>query len=1112
MMRWGYLIPVLLLAACSGKPKNEADLTKPLFETLTPEQTGIQFSNNLTFSDSVHIFLDQYLFNGGGVAAGDINGDGLCDVLLTANQTGAKLYLNKGNFKFEDVTEKAGIRTAGWLTGATMTDVNNDGKLDIFICRSGNQLPANLDAAKLQNYLFINKGDGTFEERATEYGLTGREYSSHGTFFDMDNDGDLDLYVANHPFNWAINMDKPFNRLENYNDTFTDRLYENTGNGFKDITHKAGIACYSFGLAVTAGDLNLDGFTDLYICNDYDYPDFVWINNGNGTFTDRREEMFRHTSFYSMGADIADMNHDGLPDVITLDMLPPDNYRKKTQVGPLNWDRYSMRVRNGYGEQFMRNTLQLNSGRNTFNDHAFLWGMAETDWSWSPLAADFNNDGFNDLYVSNGYYRDYNDLDYVNYKAEMFRRLNIDTYKGFKEGYFLKFANEMPAKPLRNFMFSSNGAQGFNDVSAIYGLDHSGYSGAAAYADLDNDGDLDLIVNNLGEPVSVYRNTTRQVLTSHNWLRLQFHGVNGNKLGIGCKVLAETPSNKTYYELTLSHGYQSSSEPILHIGLGNTSALQKLTVIWPGGKMQVLEFVEGGQELILNEKDALLDAGDQQAFFRPKKELNIEEITAKTGVNFLHTEDPRFIDFKNEPLIPRKQSRRGPALAVGDVNGDKLEDFFIGNGGGSKGGSLYIQNASGTFTEKPGPWKRSNSSEQTGAVLFDADGDGDLDLYVCSGSNEYPEGSEQYLDHLYINDGKGNFSEPTGLIPALRSPKNCVAAADIDGDGDMDLFIGGAVIPDRYPLPSASYILRNDNGKFTEATQALAPGIEKAGIVTDAAFADLNADKKPDLIVCGEWMPVMVWENGGGKLSDQSQQYGVSGSGGWWNCISLGDLDGDGDIDVVLGNQGMNSQVRPEPGQPASIAAADFDNNGRLDAVCSYYIQGQQTHWHPYDELTAQMVGFMRKRFIKYADFAAHNAEALFGDQYRSAYKRQAETFRNAILWNEKGRFRMEALPFEAQAGCVNGIILSDVNGDGKTDILLNGNNYGNKAEWGKDDALNGLVLLNQGAGKWNILNEARSGYYTPGNTRRSRLIQTARGPVALVSRSDGVLSLMQLL
>ncbi len=411
-----YLIPVILLLAvsCKGPVQPDADAGVRLFEEISPEQSGITFANQLTFSDSVHIFLDQYLFNGGGVAAGDVNGDGLCDLLFTANQTGARLYLNQGNMKFTDATEKSGIQTSGWLTGTSMADVNNDGHLDILICRSANLLPANVDIRKLQNLLFINKGDGTFTEQSDAWGLTGREYSSHGTFFDMDNDGDLDLYVANHPFNWAINMDKPFKRTDNFNDTFTHRLYENTGKVFKDITQQAGIACYSFGLAVTAADLNLDGFQDLYVCNDYDYPDFVWMNNGNGTFTDRRAEMFAHTSFYSMGCDIGDVNHDGLPDVITLDMLPPDNYRKKTQVGPLNWDRYSMRIRNGYGEQFMRNTLQVNNGDGTFSDQAFLWGMAETDWSWSPLLADYDNDGRNDLYISNGYYRDYNDLVYIN--------------------------------------------------------------------------------------------------------------------------------------------------------------------------------------------------------------------------------------------------------------------------------------------------------------------------------------------------------------------------------------------------------------------------------------------------------------------------------------------------------------------------------------------------------------------------------------------------------------------------------------------------------------------------------------------------------------------------
>jgi hypothetical protein len=1097
----------LLAVSCKGPDQPDAAAGVKLFEELKPEQSGIAFTNQLTFSDSVHIFLDQYLFNGGGVAAGDVNGDGLSDLLFTANQTGARLYLNQGNMKFTDATEKSGIKTSGWLTGTSMADVNNDGHLDILICRSANLLPANVDIRKLQNLLFINKGDGTFSEQSDAWGLTGREYSSHGTFFDMDNDGDLDLYVANHPFNWAINMDKPFKRTDNFNDTFTHRLYENTGKAFKDITQKAGIACYSFGLAVTAADLNLDGFQDLYVCNDYDYPDFVWMNNRNGTFTDRRAEMFAHTSFYSMGCDIGDVNHDGLPDVVTLDMLPPDNYRKKTQVGPLNWDRYSMRIRNGYGEQFMRNTLQVNNGDGTFSDQAFLWGMAETDWSWSPLLADYDNDGRNDLYISNGYYRDYNDLDYINYKVEQFRRLNMDNYKGFKEGYFMKFANEMPAKPLRNGMFRNKG-KGFESVGANWGVDKEGYSSGAAYADLDNDGDLDLVVNNLGEPASVYKNTASEKL-GHQWLRLKLEGQKNNRYGIGCKVIAETDSGKTYREMSLTHGFQSSSEPFLHIGLGKAASLKKLTVIWPGGASQVLENVQAKQTLTLREQDAKAGSLSLPTGLLPAKATQLVKAPAPP---FAHSEDGRFIDFKNEPLLPRKQSRRGPALAVGDVNGDKLDDFFVGNGGGSQGGSLFIQNAAGGFTEKAGPWKQGNAPEQSGAVFFDADGDKDLDLYVCSGSNEYPEGSEQYLDRLFINDGKGGFSAaPTGMIPALKTPKNCVTAGDFDGDGDQDIFLGGACVPDRYPMPAPSYILRNNGNGLSEATAAMAAGIDKAGIVSDARAHDLNGDGKTDLLLCGEWMPLQCWIQGSGSLSEQSAAVGLSNSSGWWNTITAADLDGDGDLDFAIGNQGMNSQVRPTAQEPASIAAADFDQNGRLDAICSYYVQGVNSPWHSYDEMAAQMVGFMRKSYIRYADYAGQTLETMFPAAAGSAYKRKAETFMSAILWNDKGKFRMEALPFEAQAGCVNGIAATDVNGDGKTDLLLNGNNHGNKAEWGKDDALNGLVLLGNGAGKFQPLSVAAGGFQVPGNTRRSAVMQASKGKTIVVSRNDGPLSVYRI-
>ena len=1105
MRRSCFLALIGLLAGCSGKKSEEKGPV--LFTAMSPEQTGISFSNQLNFSDSVHIFLDQYLFNGGGVAAGDVNNDGRCDLFFTGNQGGCKLYLNQGDFKFKDATAGSGISTSGWCTGTSMTDVNNDGFLDIYVCRSANQMPVNIKAGQLRNLLFVNKGDGTFTEQSEALGLNGLEYSSHGTFFDMENDGDLDLYVANHPFNWAINMDKPYRREDNYNDTFTNSLWENTGKGFKNITKKAGVSSYSFGLAVSAADLDQDGLQDLYVSNDYEYPDFVWKNKGNGTFEEVCRRWFRHTSFYSMGNDLGDVNNDALPDVVTVDMLPPDNYRKKTQVGPLNWDRYSMRVANGYGEQFMRNTLQINNGNGSFSDMACLAGVAETDWSWSPLLADYDNDGKNDLFISNGYYRDYNDLDYINYKVEQFRKLNMDNYKGFKQGYYLKFANEMPYKKLKNFAFRNKNGLQFEDVSAAWGLDFEGFSNGAAYADLDNDGDLDLVVNNLADPPAVYRNNADA--KKDHWLRVQFRGRQSNRLGLGCKVLAETDSGRMYRELTLSHGFQSSSEPLLHFGLGALNKVNKLTVIWPSGLMQELSAVNTNQVLTLDEQQATQRAATN--LFALQKALDIQELTAESGLNFKHSERTDFIDFKFEPLIPRRQSMRGPALAAADVNGDTREDVFIGNGAGSSGGVLYLGTATGGFSAKPGPWKAHAASEQTGAVFFDADGDRDMDLYVCSGSNEFPDGSPNYQDHLYLNDGRGSFASGDERIPALRTPKNCVKAADVDGDGDQDLFLGGAVMPDRYPMPARSYLLRNNGGNFSEATAILAPGLENAGIITDAVFADVSNDKKADLILCGEWMPVQVWQHMGGSLKDRSTDLGLNSGGGWWNAVHASDLDGDGDMDLLLGNQGMNSIVRPEATQPASVVAGDFDNNGRLDAVCSYYIQGQSTPWHAYDEMAAQMVGFMRKNYLRYGDYANQTASTMFGTQAGTAYQRLAGNFRSCIVWNDGGTLSITPMPLLAQSGCINGIATVDVNGDGKLDVLLNGNNTANKAEWGNDDAMNGLVLLNLGQRQWKVLRDAESGFRAAGNTRKSVLLNSARGPMVLVARSNEAAGLWRL-
>lgn len=1090
------------LVSCNSKPSDKNE-TEGLFTKLSSDQTGVTFQNNLTFTDSLNVFYDQYFFNGGGVSAGDINNDGLTDLFFTSNQNGCKLYINKGKMKFEDATEKLGINTTGWCSGTTMADINNDGFLDIYVCRSANKLPSQINTSQLQNYLFINNKNGSFTESAAKWGLTNREYSSQATFFDMDNDGDLDFYLANHPFNWAIKLDKQYSKTDGYEEISTHRLFENLGQSFKDITKEAGVACFGFGLSCTAADINGDGFQDLYVANDYDYPDFVYLNTGKKSFIDQNRTLFKHTSLFSMGNDLNDINNDGWTDVLTADMLNPDNLRKKTMMGPDNIDKYEMKIRNGYGEQQMHNTLQINLQGKAFMDVAHLAGVAETDWSWAALMADLDNDGLKDIYFSNGYYKDYNDMDFMQYRA---RELQIQQQKtgdpmaGFK-GLFLRLSKDMPSTKLSNYSFRQIGDLKFENTSKLWGLDEPTFSNGTIYADLDNDGDLDLVVNNISQEASVYENHATEM--GKRWLSIKFKGSRNNIFGLGCKVKVITSNGNQYQELTLSRGYQSSVEPVLHFGMNTLEKAEEIWVCWPGGKVQKLKQTDANQTITFSEPNATLDFNAAE-WYAPLHQPYFTEI--KSDINFNHSENNGFNDFKNEFLIPQKYSTPGPRISVADVNRDGNEDFFVTNAAGSSGSRLFI-NQNGSFKESSvQPWK-SLKGEPSSCLFFDADKDNDQDLFITCGSNEFAANDPNYADHLYINDGKGNFSEKTNAIPNLNSPKGAAAAADFDNDGDFDLFLGGAVVPGKYPMASPSFLLTNNGGVFSNATEAFFGKDYTPGIVNTAVVADFNGDKKPDIAMAGDWMMVTILKNTGKGFEKNT----VAGSSGWWNCLEVADINDDGKPDLLGGNRGLNNVIKAYAGKPASVWAGDFDDNGSFDAIGSYFIGDVSYPWHSYDELASQMPKWVRSSMPRYADYAAKTTEQLLGEKASNAMKLEAETFSSAIFINSGNGFNMHAMPTLAQASSINAFLSADVNNDSKPDIIAAGNSHRPKPEHGNNDAFYGLVMLAKENDEFNAELFPQSGLYLPGDITAMAWVKTGAERKLIAANQNGKIQLYKL-
>jgi hypothetical protein len=1060
----------------------------PLFTSLSFQETGLTFANVLKGEDQMPISHYVNYFNGGGVAIGDLDNDGLPEVYLTGNSVPNKLFKNLGNMRFLDVSKKANVESAdGWCTGVTMADVNADGFLDIYVCRSYNQ-----DPALRKNELFINQQDGTFSEEAEQYGLADAGNGTQATFFDMDNDGDLDCYLANHPTNNpAASADRyPLFRSPSLEES--DQLFRNEGNGtFTNITEEAGVLNWAFTLGVVAVDLNRDGLQDIYVANDHAEPDFIYENNGDGTFTDIGQQALRHMSNFSMGVDAADINNDGYPDVMVLDMMGDDNYRQKTNMASMSPETFWEYVDEGYHYQYMRNVLHLNNGNGTFSEIGQYSGVDKTDWSWAALFADFDNDGQRDLFVSNGYKLDYRNKDFLHDVEEVLAEHDAHGEELPPEQMYAM----IPQTPLKNYLFMNQGDMKFQNRSFEAGIAIPSFSNGAAYGDLDNDGDLDLVVNNLIDAPFLFQNNTND---ASDYLRIKLEGPANNPQGLGAKVTVRT-TEEQFADHTLTRGFQSSVDPVMHFGLGE-AGVAHIQITWPDGKWQEIGPVDANQLVTLSYSNA-----DIQDIEHQSPAPLFVAATQTFGIKFKHFEN-EYDDYEKEVLLPHQMSRFGPALAVGDVNGDGMDDFYIGGAFG-QAGVLNVQQEHPSFTFSQ-TLDDGKFYEDLGAAFFDADGDGDQDLYVVSGGSEYEPGSNRYQDRLYLNtDGKLKRSD---AIPAMTASGSCVVPGDYDGDGDLDLFVGGRVLPGKYPSPAASTILQNNGGQFTNVTHEVAPLLQNLGMVTSAVWTDFNSDGKQDLIVVGEWMPITFLKNNGHSFADVSKEINLGPNVGWWNRIHKADLDNDGKEDLVVGNLGLNYKYLASPEEPTHIYAYDFDRSGSLDIVLGYYNDGT---CYPVRgrQCSSEQMPNIKEKFPTYHAFGQATLEDIYGTDLKDAIHYAADNFASVVLMNTGSGFSMKSLPAPAQLSPVTGIVSRDVNNDGAIDLVLSGNLYVSEVETGRADAGIGVVLLGDGKGNWDHVPVVESGYYTPGDVKDIRLIELSDGGYAIaVANNDGMLQIIR--
>ncbi|HLO46124.1 MAG TPA: VCBS repeat-containing protein [Leadbetterella sp.] len=1078
---------------------------KKLFTKIDADDSGIAFSNRITENDTMNILDFEYVYNGSGVGIADFNNDGLQDVFFSGNQVKNKLYLNKGEFTFEDISTSAGIEAANrWCAGVITVDINNDGWMDVYVAATVKE-----PASERQNLLFVNQGakDGNpvFKEMAAEYGINDSGHSENAAFFDYDNDGDLDLYVLTNVIDQYPNTYRPKVKDGTYPNT--DRLYrcdfdEKLGHAYyTNVSKEAGIVIEGYGLGLNICDINKDGWKDIYVTNDYAADDLLYINNGDGTFTDEAKRYFKHTSSSAMGNDVADINNDGLLDVFAVDMLAKTNLRKKVLAPPNNYQLFRLSDEFGYTYQYMRNTLQINNGKFAngtpalFSEVSLLSGLAETDWSWTPSLADFDNDGFRDLIVTNGFPKDVTDRDFMAFRAEA---------ENLAEKSFM--LGQIPEVKISNYAYKNKGNLEFEDVTEKWGMDIPSFSNGAVYADLDNDGDLDYVVNNINDSAFVFKNNQVQLdkAKENHFLRIKTTGDKNNRNGIGAVAVLEFENGeKIIHENNPYRGYLSSVEPFIHFGLGSKK-VKKVEVQWYNGMSQIIQNPKVDQVLEVNIKDAQTQINYTNEI-APSVFL---DITENSKLDFTHKEID-FIDFNVQNLLPFKLSELGPGMSVGDINGDNLEDVFLGGGRGYSG-IFFLQKKDGTFTKKTLLAKyelQDKFEEDLGSLLFDADGDKDLDLYLCRGGSEGRPGDKVFEDKLYVNDGKGNFTEKVNAIPVFGTSTSCVRASDYDNDGDLDLFVAGRNVPGEYPKFTDSYLFRNDSksgdAKFTNVA---IPELKGLGLICDVLWTDFDNDGWSDLLVAGEWSAPRFFKNVKGRLSEVKNT-GLENLKGLWTSTNAGDFDNDGDMDYVLGNIGLNAQLKGTELEPARVLAKDFDKNGNYDIIPFVYYLNQEKDrflvpFNGKDDVNKQL-NITRARFVSYKDFAKANIDNLLTKEEREgAQDLELNFMKSIVILNQGGgKFIVKDLPVEVQFSPANGLIVEDFDADGVQDILVSGNNFGNETSVGRYDASNGVFLKGLGGGDFKTIHN--SGFYVPGDAKSLVSIPNANGEINLLASQN---------
>lgn len=1062
------------------------------FSLIPESQSSVSFNNTIKETEALNFLNFSNIYNGGGVATADFNNDGLVDIFFVANQQSNKLYLNKGHFKFEDVTENSGLEDKeGWSTGVSAVDINNDGWLDLYVCKSGS-----ISNNKLrENKLYINQKNNTFKESAKAWNVNDNGFSTQSYFFDFDKDGDLDMYLVNHRIDFKNTSRLNMEIETTYSQQTSDKLYRNDGNTFKEITHKAGTVNNAWGLSASIGDFNNDNWPDVYVCNDFLTPDMLYINNQDGTFSNQILDRMNHISFSSMGSDYADINNDLLPDLLVLEMAAEDHVRSKKNMATMNTKSFHNLVKMNYHHQYMVNTLQLNQGNGQYSEIAQMSGIAKTDWSWSPLIADFDNDGFKDVFITNGILREMGNQD--------FRTALRDKFSQKNKPNFQEVTNMMPSDKIANYSFKNNGNFTFSNTSNLWGFNSKTQSNGVAYADFDNDGDLDLVINNINGVAQIYKNND-----TNNFIQLRLVGDTKNTKALGTKITITANDKKQYQELYTSKGFLSSVQDIINFGVGSAKKIDEISIEWPNKKTTVLKDIQTNQIISVNQDD-IKKVSEEINTVDNKPTLLTRINPYDKGVTFRHIENT-FDDFKNQILLPHSQSRNGPFIDKADVNADGLEDFFIGGAAG-RSGELYLQTRSGKFEKtQTNVWQEDKVYEDLGILFFDADNDGDNDLYIVSGGSEFPEKSEFFQDRLYINNGKGEFTKSKNALPKINSSGQTVKASDIDNDGDMDLFVGGRVIPDKYPFAPKSYILINNNGKFQDKTKALAPLLENVGMITDASFSDYDNDGDSDLIVVGEWMPISIFENDKGRFTYKKIE-SLQNTTGLWFSIASHDIDNDGDLDYFAGNLGLNTKFKANSKKEFHIFCDDFDNSGTYDIILSNKYKGALVPSRG-RECSSQQMPFVKDKFPSFISFAEASLDDIYGEEnINNALHYEAQILESVFIENlGDGTFKIKKLPNQTQISPIMDFEFLDIDNDNSKEIILVGNHYNSEVETVRYDSSYGAILgFNNG--NFAVKNINETGFRNKGDAKNITSINTGDETLLLVANNNYLLQLFKI-